>query len=132
MQMVLLTALGVGGATLIGSLLGFLFKDISHKFSDIVLSFAAGVMLAAAVLGLILPAVEYGGDWGLLHVIPGIFVGALCLNLIDKIVPHLHKLVGPDIESHNNASLNKVLLFVMVTILYVPLGVIFALTKKYK
>ena len=47
MQLVLLTALGVGGATLIGSLLGFIFRDISHKFSDIVLSFAAGVMLAA-------------------------------------------------------------------------------------
>ena len=124
MQMVLLTALGVGGATLIGSLLGFLFKEISHKFSDIVLSFAAGVMLAAAVLGLILPAVEYGGDWGLLHVIPGIFVGALCLNLIDKIVPHLHKLVGPDIESHNNASLNKVLLFVMAIAIHnLPEGI---------
>ena len=50
MEMVLLTALGVGGATVIGAVIGFLFKNISHKFSDIVLSFAAGVMLAAAVL----------------------------------------------------------------------------------
>ena len=124
MQLVLLTALGVGGATLIGSLLGFAFRDISHKFSDIVLSFAAGVMLAAAVLGLILPAVEYGGDWGLLYAIPGIFVGALCLNLIDKLVPHLHKLVGPDIESHHNASLNKVLLFVMAIAIHnLPEGI---------
>jgi len=124
MQMVLLTALGVGGATLIGSLLGFVFRDISHKFSDIVLSFAAGVMLAAAVLGLILPAVEYGGQWGLLYAIPGIFIGALCLNLIDKIVPHLHKLVGPDIESHHNASLNKVLLFVLAIAIHnLPEGI---------
>ena len=61
MEMVLLTALGVGGATLFGSALGFVFRDISHKFSDIVLSFAAGVMLAAAVVGLILPSVELGG-----------------------------------------------------------------------
>ena len=50
MKLVLLTALGVGGATIFGSVIGFLFKRISHKFSDIVLSFAAGVMLAAAVL----------------------------------------------------------------------------------
>ena len=42
MQMVLLTALGVGGATVLGAVIGFLFKDISHKFSDVVLSFAAG------------------------------------------------------------------------------------------
>ena len=112
MQLVVLTALGVGGATLIGSILGFIFRDISHKFSDIVLSFAAGVMLAAAVLGLILPSLDYGGEYGIVITIVGIFAGALCLNLIDKVVPHLHKMVGNDIESHNNANLSKVLLFV--------------------
>ncbi len=112
MKLVLLTALGVGGATAFGSVIGFIFKKLSHKFSDIVLSFAAGVMLAAAVLGLILPSLEYGGRYGLLYAIAGIFAGALCLNLIDKLVPHLHKLVGPDTEAHNNANLGKVLLFV--------------------
>ena len=113
MEMVLLTALGVGGATVFGSVIGFLFKKISHKFSDIVLAFAAGVMLAAAVLGLILPSVEYGGKFGLLITIAGIFTGALCLNLIDKAVPHLHKLAGADLEEHqSNANLSKVLLFV--------------------
>ncbi len=112
MKLVLLTALGVGGATIIGSLIGFIFKKISHKFSDIVLSFAAGVMLAAAVLGLVLPSLEYGGNYGLLITVAGIFTGALCLNLIDKLVPHLHKLVGVDGEAHNNANLSKVLLFV--------------------
>ena len=79
MNLVWLTALGVGGATIIGSVIGFLFKSISHRFSDIVLSFAAGVMLSAAVLGLILPSVEYGGTYGLLYTIPGIFAGALAL-----------------------------------------------------
>ena len=113
MEMVLLTALGVGGATVFGAVIGFLFKNISHKFSDIVLAFAAGVMLAASVLGLILPSVEYGGDWGLLITVVGIFAGAFCLNLIDKAVPHLHKLVGADLEEHQgNANLSKVLLFV--------------------
>ncbi len=112
MELVLLTALGVGGATVIGSVLGFVFKKISHKFSDIVLAFAAGVMLSAAVLGLIMPSLEYGGKYGLIITVVGIFVGALCLNLIDKLVPHLHKLVGADIEPHNNANLSKVLLFV--------------------
>ena len=113
MKMVLLTALGVGGATIFGSVIGFLFKRISHKFSDIVLSFAAGVMLAAAVLGLILPSLEYGGKFGLLITVAGIFAGALCLNLIDKLVPHMHKLVGVDGETHPaTANVSKVLLFV--------------------
>lgn len=124
MKLVLLTALGVGGATLIGSLMGFVFKNISRKFSDIVLSFAAGVMLAAAVLGLILPSMEYGGKFALLITVAGIFAGAVCLNLIDKLVPHLHKFVGADIEPHNNEGLSKVLLFVMAIAIHnLPEGI---------
>lgn len=124
MNMVLLTALGVGGATVIGSLMGFSFKKMTHRFSDIILSFAAGVMLSAAILGLILPALEYGGKYGLLITIPGVFAGALCLNLIDKIVPHLHKLIGPDIEAHHNQNLSKVLLFVLAIAIHnLPEGI---------
>lgn len=122
--MVLLTALGVGGATVIGALIGFIFKDISHKFSDIVLSFAAGVMMAAAVLGLILPSLEYGGEWGIIITVAGIFVGAFSLSLIDKLVPHLHKMVGVDIEEHDNKSLSKVLLFVLAIAIHnLPEGI---------
>ena len=113
MQMVILTALGVGGATVFGSIMGFAFKKISHRFSDIVLAFAAGVMLAAAVLGLVLPSLEYGGKYGIIVTVVGIFAGALCLSLIDRLVPHLHKMVGADLEEHKgNADLSKVLLFV--------------------
>ena len=115
MQIVLLTALGVGGATVIGALLGFLFRNPSHKFSDIVLSFAAGVMMSAAVIGLILPSLDFGGKYGVLIAVIGVFCGALCLNFIDKIVPHLHKMTGVDQEAHpdKTAQLNKVLLFVI-------------------
>ena len=124
MEMVLLTALGVGGATVFGAIIGFAFKKISHKFSDIVLAFAAGVMLAAAVLGLIIPSVEYGGKYGLLITVAGIFTGALCLNLIDKLVPHLHKMVGSDIEGHQSSGLSKVLLFVMAIAIHnLPEGI---------
>lgn len=112
MELVILTALGVGGATVFGALIGFAFKKFSHKFSDIILSFAAGVMLAAAVLGLIVPSIEYGGKWGILITIVGIFCGAFCLNLIDKLVPHMHKIMGDDNEEHPNANFNRVLLFV--------------------
>lgn len=112
MSLVLLTAVGVGAATIFGSLIGFAFKKISHKFSDIVLSFAAGVMLAAAVLGLIVPSVEYGGSFGVIITVAGIFAGALCLNLVDKLVPHLHRMVGSETESHHNGNLDRVLLFV--------------------
>ncbi|MBE6802867.1 MAG: ZIP family metal transporter [Ruminococcaceae bacterium] len=125
MKIVLLTALGVGGATMFGSVIGFIFKKISHKFSDIVLSFAAGVMLAAAVLGLIIPSVEYGGKYGIIITVIGVFCGAVCLNLIDKLVPHMHKIVGVDSEKHRgNENLNKVLLFVMAIAIHnLPEGI---------
>ncbi len=124
MDIVMITALGVGGATVIGAVIGFLFKKISHKFSDIVLSFAAGVMLAAAVLGLILPSLEYGGKWGIVMTVAGIFAGALCLNLLDRLVPHLHKMAGVDGEAHDNANLSKVLLFVLAIAIHnLPEGI---------
>ena len=124
MSFVLLAALGVGGATVFGALIGFLFKNISHKFSDIVLSFAAGVMLSAAVFGLILPSVEYGGKYGVIITVAGIFAGALSLNLIDKFMPHMHKLVGADVEHHDNKSLSKVLLFVLAIAIHnLPEGI---------
>ncbi len=126
MQIVLLTALGVGGATVIGAVLGFLFKKPSHKWNDIILSFAAGVMLAAAVIGLILPSLEYGGKFSILIVLAGIFCGAFCLNLIDKLVPHLHKMTGVDQETHSEKTeqLNKVLLFVIAIAIHnLPEGI---------
>ncbi len=123
---VLLTALGVGGATIIGALLGFLFKKPSHKANDLILSFAAGVMMAASVVGLILPSLEYGGKMSILVTVVGIFCGAFCLNLIDKLVPHLHKMTGLDEESHpsNTHRLDRVLLFVIAIAIHnLPEGI---------
>ena len=126
MQMVLLTALGVGGATMIGAVIGFAFKKLSHRFSDLILSSAAGVMLAAAVIGLVLPSLEYGGKFKIVVTIAGVFCGALCLNLMDKLIPHLHRLSGVDQELHpeNTEKLNKILLFVMAIAIHnLPEGI---------
>lgn len=127
MHAVLLTALGVGGATLVGAVIGFLFKNPSHRFNDIILSFAAGVMLAAAVVGLIIPSVSYGeGKFSIIVTVVGIFAGAICLNLIDRLVPHLHKMTGVDIEAHpeKTEKLGKVLLFVIAIAIHnLPEGI---------
>lgn len=124
MNLVLLTALGVGGATVFGAVCGLLFKKVSHTFSDITLSFAAGVMLAAAVVGLIIPSLDYGGKYGLIITVIGVFVGAVALNLIDKLVPHLHKLAGADEESHRSTNASKILLFVMAIAIHnLPEGI---------
>ncbi len=126
MDHVLLTALGVGGATLVGALLGFIFKKVSHTFSDIVLGFAAGVMLCAAVVGLILPALEGGGTVTLLVVIAGILMGAVCLHLIDRLVPHLHSMADKPGGGccKRDSRADKVFLFVIAIAIHnLPEGI---------
>ena len=95
MEYVLLTAVGVGGSTVFGAVIGFLFKKGAEKFGDIVLSFASGIMLAASVFSLIIPSVEYAtersGTLGVAVTVLGIFSGALCLTVIDKLLPHFNK-----------------------------------------
>ncbi|MBR5516861.1 MAG: ZIP family metal transporter [Firmicutes bacterium] len=122
MQLVLLTAFGVGGATIIGALIGFIFKNISHKFTDYIMGFAAGVMLSAAVIGLVIPSLEYGAKpYAVIVTIVGIFCGALCLNLLDKLIPHLHGVAGMDGGTcegcfpggKSSEQLDKILLFVL-------------------
>ena len=119
MEMVLLTALGVGGATIVGAIIGFFVKDVDHKTNDMILSFAAGIMLAAAVNGLIMPSFEMVETAVLWLPVLGIFVGALFLNLMDKFTPHLHKLSGVDIEDHeDNRNLSRAMLFVMAVAIH--------------
>ena len=119
MRMVLLTAPGIGGATIIGAAIGFCVKNVSHKVNDMILSFAAGIMLAAAVGGLVVPAFELVSGAQLLIPVVGIFVGALFLNFMDRVTPHLHKIAGTDEESHtNNRNLSKALLFVMAVAIH--------------
>ena len=128
MNLVLLTALGVGGATIVGALIGFVFKKQTHTFSDIVLSFAAGVMLCAAVIGLIMPSLDSGeGIVSLTVTITGVILGAVCVNLIDKLVPHLHRIgggSGEELHPDRQEKLNKVLLFVVAIAIHnLPEGI---------
>ena len=120
------TALGVGLATLVGALLGFVFKKISHAFNDMMLGFAAGVMLCAAVVGLILPALEGGGTVTLFVVILGVLAGAAVLNCIDRLVPHLHSMADKRGEGcgKRNPRADKVFLFVLAIAIHnLPEGI---------
>ena len=94
-----------------------MIKELPHKWNDTVLGYCAGVMLAASTIGLIVPAFEMTETWWLVAI--GVMVGALFLNLLDLVTPHLHHITGLDeAEHHHNASLNHVLLFVMAIALH--------------
>jgi len=119
MNIVWISALGLCAATLIGSLLGFIIKELPHKWNDTVLGYCAGIMLAAATLGLIVPAFDMSeaSQWWM--VAAGVMAGALFLNVLDLITPHLHHITGLDPEEHtHNKTLNHVLLFVMAIALH--------------
>ena len=123
MQLVLICALGVGGATALGAVLGFIFKDISHQVSDLVLAFAAGVMLASAIYGLLTPSLELGGKHGVLITIIGIFAGSLSLNAIDKLIPHDHKYVEKG-DMPEQIRRRRVILFVVAVAMHnLPEGI---------
>ena len=114
--------LSVGGSTVAGVLVGLLFRHIPHRLNDIVLGFAAGVMLAASILGLIAPAFEVQG--GILLALCGTVAGAALISMLDRLVPHLHRIAGIDTETHrSNGSIGKALLFVTAIALHkIPEG----------
>lgn len=119
MNSVWISAIGLCGATLIGAVLGFGIKELPHKWNDTILGYCAGIMLSASTLGLIVPAFDKAGTNGWWMVVIGVMIGALFLNILDFVTPHLHHITGLDEEQHrNNASLNHILLFVMAIALH--------------
>ena len=87
---VLLTALAVGGSTMAGAAAGYLFRGAARRLGEgLLLSFAAGMMLSAAVAGLIIPALEGGGAWRLPLVLSGILCGGAFLLLLSKCTARL-------------------------------------------
>lgn len=123
-RILLLVMLSVGGSTLLGVLGGLLVRKIPHRFNDAILGCAAGIMLAAAVFGLLIPAFDTSKT-GIVFAILGTFTGAAMISMLDRITPHLHRLAGIEGESHHhNGSIGKTLLFVAAIALHkIPEGI---------
>lgn len=125
MNSIWISAIGLAGSTLIGALLGFWIKKIPHKWHDTMMGYCAGVMLAAAIIGLIVPAMDGAGEKNWWLVLIGVLCGAFFLNLLDLFTPHLHTITGLDPEAHkSNDRLNKVILFVLAIAIHkLPEGI---------
>ncbi len=111
--------------TVLGSAGVFLLKDqIPDKVQRSLLGFAAGVMVAASVWSLIIPAIEQSehlGDYAVLPAVLGIWCGMLFLLLLDRIVPHLH--INSSCAEGTACKLNKsTLLFFAVALHNLPEG----------
>ena len=94
MKWVLLAAGGIAVSTLVGSIIGYFFKSISQKAYDGIIGFSSGIMICAALFGLIEPSLEYGNSFSVITVCIGIISGALFLSLIDKVTSGLKDVIG--------------------------------------
>ena len=97
----LYAALGTGFtclATVLGAGMVFFFKkEMSHTMQKVFLGFAAGVMIAASVWSLLIPAMEMAESRGQSVILPvggGFVLGGLFLMALDRLLPHLH--IGSD------------------------------------
>src|SRR5690625_729403 len=87
MTEVLIGSLLAGLATGLGAVPILFIKRLTHKWHDILLAFAGGVMLAAAMLSLIPEALSFGS---LNHLIIGLVLGVITLSVLEKTIPHIH------------------------------------------
>lgn len=128
MNHILMTAIGFAMiflSTVLGSALVFFFrKDVSEKANTLFLGFAAGIMTAASVWSLLIPAMEGVEDWGVWSFIPavtGLLAGGIFLVVLDKIVPHFHQ--GTQEEEGPRVAMKKsAKMFLAVTIHNIPEG----------
>ncbi len=111
-------------ASILGSLLGLVFKKITHRTNDMILGFASGVMLTAAFLGLLPTVFQTFSTLHLIIGIAGIFAGALLISFIDKFVPHIHFDSGhmKESETKSKGSSRVLLLVIAIAIHNIPEG----------
>ncbi len=111
LPLVFLTALAVGGATMLGALGGYCFRGAADRAGgQTVMAFAAGMMLSAAVAGLILPSLAGGGPWAFPVTAAGILSGAAFLLLLERLAARMQRLSG--LEGGASPRTRRVLLFV--------------------
>jgi len=114
-EALLISLTGLGLSSLLGSVLGMIVRKIPHRWNDIFLGLCAGMMLAASLVCLIVPSVDMAGSAGWWQPLLGVAAGVALIGVLDYVTPHLHNLTGLDAEHHpeSNASINRVLLFVL-------------------
>ena len=108
--------------TSLGAAAVFLRQQFTRKSLDIMLGFAAGVMLAASVFSLLNPALELAADMGKWRFIPaaaGFGIGAIALRLLDYVLPHLH-LVENSSDGPNTQLPRSILLILAITLHNIP------------
>ena len=137
---VLSAAIGTGFTflmTALGAAVVFFFRgEIKASFQQVFLGFAAGVMIAASVWSLLIPAIDMAEEQGMIGWIPaagGFVLGGLFLMLLDRLLPHLHP--GSDSPEGMPSSLRRTTMLVFAVTLHnnpegMAVGLSFALAAQ--
>ena len=122
------------GTTLGAAAVFFLRENLSRNLQRALTGFAAGVMVAASIWSLLIPALEQSEESGLGHfaflpAVIGLWIGTLFLLLLDKLIPHLH-LHAEKAEGRKSSISKTAMLLLAVTIHNIPegmaVGIVFA------
>ena len=120
----LLATLFTWFVTALGSGLVIFFKDIKRGVLNAMLGFAAGVMVAASIWSLLIPAIEQSENMRALSFFPavvGFWIGVLFLLTLDHLIPHLH--VGSEQSEGPKSKLGRTTMMVLaVTLHNIPEG----------
>jgi len=114
------------GVTAMGASLVFFTKEINRKLLDMMLGFAAGVMIAASYWSLLAPAIELSREMGAIPWLPplvGFLLGGVFLRGIDLVLPHLHMWFPENqAEGLKTSWRRTILLTLAVTLHNIPEG----------
>lgn len=114
------------GMTSLGAGLVIFFKNLSTRVTNIMLGFAAGVMLAASFWSLLQPAIdrsEHLGKFSFVPALVGFLLGGVFLFAIDRIIPHVHNGFSGTKPDGPPSELSKTVLLVLaITIHNIPEG----------
>ena len=112
------------GTTLGAACVFFMKKSLGDLVQRALAGFAAGVMVAASIWSLLIPAIEQSEDMGKLSFLPafiGFWVGVLFLLMLDRLIPHLH--VGSNQTEGPKSKLGRTTMMVLaVTLHNIPEG----------
>lgn len=127
-QLAVLGGLFAWATTALGASIVFLFNKISRNVMNALLGFSAGIMIAASIWSLIIPAINLAEEQGMVPWIPsaiGVLVGMITLLIVDKIIPHLHRgLTETHAEGLKLGWRKNILVFSAMTLHNIPEGLV--------
>ena len=107
------------GTSLGAACVFFMKHSLSDRVQRSLTGFASGVMVAASIWSLLIPALEQSismGTWQFIPAAAGFWIGILFLLLLDRTIPHLHQNSGEAEGPHSNLQRTTMMILAVTNI----------------